>query len=87
LVNSRHPAIDSEDPGPITRVRQCLDAALDPVRLEFDDESAHHHGYAGAASGGGHYMVTIGSERFRGLAMIARSSRWRLTVADAALPW
>ncbi|MFH0352338.1 MAG: BolA/IbaG family iron-sulfur metabolism protein [Chromatiales bacterium] len=74
MVNSLHPAIDSEDPGSITRVRQCLDAALDPVRLEIDDESAHHLGHAGAASGGGHYTVTIVSERFRGRAMIARSS-------------
>ncbi|MBA3493144.1 MAG: BolA/IbaG family iron-sulfur metabolism protein [Gammaproteobacteria bacterium] len=40
----------------------------------MDDESAHHHGHAGAASGGGHYTVTIVSERFRDRAMIARSS-------------
>jgi hypothetical protein len=52
-------------------VRQCLDAALDPVRLEIDDESAHHLGHAGAASAGGHYMVTIVSERFRDCALIA----------------
>ena len=56
----------------ITHLRQCLDAALDPVRLEIDDESAHHLGHAGAASGGGHYTVTIVSERFRGLTPIAR---------------
>ncbi|MDQ3564570.1 MAG: BolA family transcriptional regulator [Pseudomonadota bacterium] len=56
------------------KARQSLDAALDPVRLEIDDESAHHIGHAGAATGGGHYTVTIVSERFRGRAMIARSS-------------
>ncbi|MFH0342452.1 MAG: BolA/IbaG family iron-sulfur metabolism protein [Chromatiales bacterium] len=52
------------------------------LQLEIDDESAHHLGHAGAASGGGHYTVTIVSERFRDRAIIARSfimaTAWRL---------
>lgn len=46
--------------------------ALDPESLEITDESGQHIGHAGAASGGGHYRLTIVSPRFRNLARIAR---------------
>ena len=52
-------------------IRERL-AALDPEALDLVDESALHAGHAGAASGGGHYRLTIVSSRFRGHGTLAR---------------
>jgi BolA protein len=46
--------------------------ALDPLALEVEDDSAQHAGHAGARSGGGHYRLTIVSDRFVGLSRLAR---------------
>ncbi|HEX8739078.1 MAG TPA: BolA family protein [Casimicrobiaceae bacterium] len=46
--------------------------ALAPLALDIRDDSAHHVGHAGAASGAGHFSVTIVSEQFRGLSRLAR---------------
>jgi BolA family transcriptional regulator, general stress-responsive regulator len=47
-------------------------SALDPTELDIRDDSAQHVGHAGAASGAGHFSVTIVSNRFLGLSRIAR---------------
>lgn len=47
-------------------------SALAPLGLEIEDESALHAGHAGARSGGGHYRLTIVSDRFVGLGRLAR---------------
>ena len=48
-------------------------AALAPVALEIEDESAQHAGHAGARpSGGSHWQLTIVSEAFRGKSPVAR---------------
>ncbi len=47
-------------------------ATLQPTRLDVIDDSAQHAGHAGARDGGGHYRVLIVSERFAGLATMAR---------------
>lgn len=47
-------------------------ADLQPQALEIADESAKHVGHAGAASGGGHYQLTIVSQRFAGQPILAR---------------
>ena len=48
-------------------------AALEPVRLDLQDESAQHAGHAGARpSGGSHWQLTIVSEAFRGKSAVAR---------------
>ena len=52
-------------------IRERL-AALQPVTLDLRDESAQHAGHAGAASGGGHWQLTIVSEAFRGKSAVAR---------------
>ena len=52
-------------------IRERL-AALEPEALDLVDESALHAGHAGAASGGGHYRLTIVSPRFRGHGTLAR---------------
>ena len=36
------------------------------------DDSAKHAGHAGAASGGGHYQLTIVSKQFAGKPQVAR---------------
>jgi BolA protein len=49
-----------------------LSEALAPLELEIIDESARHAGHAGAASGGGHYIVNIVSAAFEGKSLIQR---------------
>ncbi|MEO5749278.1 MAG: BolA family protein [Usitatibacter sp.] len=48
-------------------------AALQPVQVDLQDESAQHAGHAGArASGGSHWRLAIVSEAFRGKSPVAR---------------
>ncbi len=54
------------------QIGRILEEQFQPVHLEIHDESAQHAGHAGAASGGGHYRVTIVSARFENLPPIAR---------------
>ena len=52
-------------------IRERL-AALNPLTVDLRDESGQHAGHAGAASGGGHWQLTIVSEAFRGKSAVAR---------------
>ena len=52
-------------------IRRELDAALQPDRLEVQDDSHLHAGHAGASEGR-HFTVRIVSPRFAGLARVAR---------------
>ena len=54
------------------RMRARFEAALAPVELVLEDDSALHAGHAGAASGGGHYNVRIVSLQFEGLKLVTR---------------
>ena len=54
------------------RIEARLRAAFAPLVLEVVDESERHRGHAGAASGGGHFRVTIVAERFRGVPRLQR---------------
>jgi BolA protein len=54
------------------RMRSRFEAALTPVELTLEDDSALHAGHAGAASGGGHYNVRIVSLQFEGLKLVTR---------------
>jgi BolA protein len=47
-------------------------AVLAPLELTIEDESALHVGHAGAASGGGHYRMTLVSAAFAGQPRVAR---------------
>ncbi len=60
----------SEDRSAMIRTR--LVEALNPEMLEIIDESAKHAGHAGAASGGGHFIVQIVSTAFEGKNLIQR---------------
>ena len=53
------------------RMRERL-AALDPLEVSIEDDSARHAGHPGAASGGGHYNLRLVSPRFEGKARIER---------------
>ncbi len=57
--------------GTVEKIRTRL-AALAPLELAVDDDSALHAGHEGARSGGGHYRVRLVSERFSGLPRMAR---------------
>ena len=56
----------------VARLRARLTAALQPDALEIVDESARHAGHAGAAGGGGHFIVNIVSTAFEGTSLIQR---------------
>ena len=47
-------------------LRERLQQMLQPATLEIIDESARHAGHAGAAGGGGHFIVNIVADAFRG---------------------
>jgi BolA family transcriptional regulator, general stress-responsive regulator len=47
-------------------------APLNPSAINVVDDSASHAGHAGAASGGGHFQLTIVSEQFAGKNLVAR---------------
>jgi BolA family transcriptional regulator, general stress-responsive regulator len=52
-------------------IRERL-AALAPLSVDLRDESAQHAGHAGAASGGGHWQLTIVAAAFHGKNAVAR---------------
>lgn len=52
-------------------IRERL-ATLEPESLTLEDESAQHKGHAGAASGGGHFRLTLVSPKFSNLNTLAR---------------
>ena len=55
----------------MSEMRERL-AVLAPLELAIEDESALHVGHAGAASGGGHYRMTLVSAAFAGQPRVAR---------------
>jgi BolA protein len=55
----------------VTEMRARL-AVLEPIELAIEDESALHAGHPGAASGGGHYRMTLMSAAFTGQPRVKR---------------
>ena len=54
-------------------LRKKLSAAFSPIRLDVEDDSARHHGHAGAAPGGeSHFNVVIEALAFKGLSRVQR---------------
>ncbi|MES1926892.1 BolA family protein [Salinisphaera sp. T31B1] len=56
----------------ILRIRQALQAGLDTDDIAIRDDGHLHVGHAGAASGLGHFHVTVRSHRFSGCSPIER---------------
>ena len=54
-------------------IRTKLSAAFSPLRLEVEDDSARHHGHAGATPGGeSHFNVVIEAAVFEGMGRVQR---------------
>ncbi len=53
-------------------IAELLNSALEPEALDVVDESHLHAGHAGAASGKGHFAITVVCDRFAGLAPLQR---------------
>jgi BolA protein len=56
----------------IEMIRERLTNNLHPTELNIIDESARHAGHAGAASGGGHFIVDIVASAFNDKTLIQR---------------
>ena len=56
----------------ITLFEADLRSAFQAIQLNIEDESHLHAGHAGAASGGGHFKLTIVAPEFEGMSKIAR---------------
>ena len=66
-----------------SRLRAKLEAALSPLALEIEDESAKHAGHAGAREGGEtHYRIRIVSQSFTGLSRVQRQRKVYAAVAE-----
>ena len=66
-----------------SRLRVKLEAALSPLALDIEDESAKHAGHAGAREGGEtHYRIRIVSESFAGLSRVQRQRKVYAAVAE-----
>jgi BolA protein len=55
------------------KIERKLRAELASTHLEVVDETAKHYGHAGAASGGGHFIVLVVSDRFTGVGLLDRN--------------
>ncbi|PPR22475.1 MAG: DNA-binding transcriptional regulator BolA [Alphaproteobacteria bacterium MarineAlpha10_Bin2] len=54
-------------------IENKLSKELTPARLEIEDDSARHHGHAGARpEGESHFNVTVVSAKFEGMSRIER---------------
>ena len=65
------------------RIREKIERALAPERLEIVDESALHAGHAGARPGGEtHFRVAVVSRAFAGLSRVERHRRVNALLAE-----
>ncbi len=62
------------DLGPVGKIMESkLKEALSPTRLELIDESAQHHGHAGAhAAGESHFRLRISAPKLAGQGRVAQ---------------
>jgi BolA protein len=57
-------------------MREKLEAAFSPDRLEVQDDSDKHAGHSGAAEGGeSHFTIVIQSDAFLGVPRVQRQRR------------
>lgn len=67
----------------LAAIQDKLITAFQPVRLEVEDDSARHHGHAGARPGGeSHFNVIIESQAFAGVGKVARQRMVYHALAD-----
>ena len=63
-------------------IESTLRQTLSATEVQIIDESALHAGHAGAASGGGHYRVTVVSPLFTGKNSVQRHRLVYAALAD-----
>ena len=56
----------------VEQIRLRLEEAFAPESLDVDDDSHKHAGHEGAKGGLGHFSVSIVSEHFNGMRVLAR---------------
>jgi len=66
----------------IEAIKERLTNQLQPTELEIIDESHLHAGHAGAASGAGHFAVSITADAFNDKSLIERHRLVYLAVND-----
>ena len=66
----------------VEAIRERLTNQLQPTQLDIIDESHLHAGHPGAASGGGHFAVTITASAFNGKSLIEQHRLVYLAVDD-----
>lgn len=64
--------MDTDNSHRIARVRERLEAALQPEELEISDDSHKHVGHPGARTGMSHFSVRIRAARFSGVSPLER---------------
>lgn len=71
-------------PGPVEQeMRQLLEQAFAPTRLEVTNDSASHHGHAGDdGSGESHFTVEIESAAFAGVSRLKRQRLVNAALGD-----
>ena len=62
----------SEELSVAEEIEQRLRREFEPQLFTLQDDSAMHVGHRGATSGGGHYSVTVVSDRFEGCSRLQR---------------
>ena len=69
-------------------IRAKLTQAFAPTRLDIEDDSARHHGHAGARPGGeSHFNVVIVSQAFADASTVARQRMvYRVLAEELAGP-
>jgi BolA protein len=55
------------------KIDRKIREALGAIFVEVIDESWKHAGHAGAASGGGHFILQVVSDRFDGVSLLDRN--------------
>jgi BolA protein len=67
----------------VQMIRKRLTAALAPLKIDIEDDSARHAGHEGARAGGGHFNVYIVSDKFDGMSLIERHRAVYAAMGDA----
>lgn len=70
-------------PSVASLIEQRIRAALDPVRLVVNNDSARHHGHAGDdGSGESHFSVEVESNAFAGKSRLERQRMVNAALGD-----
>lgn len=65
-------------------IEETLRAAFAPTHVTVEDESAKHHGHAGAPAGGAsHFRVLVVSDAFRDKTLVSRQRAVYAALGDA----